>query len=108
MRWTLDLLRRQIALSSPGSPRLLLLLHRYHLILVALRLHLIPIIVDPQIFNLQLQHLDLVLQPAVLHLLFHISVICSSQFTEKLISVGLELLKADGLSWHLAAVAEVS
>jgi hypothetical protein len=97
-------------LRRPRRPRLLLLLECVDLVLVALRLHLVPVVVDAQVLDLQLQHLDLVLEPPVLHLLLHVPVIGTPQLTKELIGVLLQFLQPDRVSGalHLAAGAELA
>ena len=88
---------RETHLTSTGCPRLLLSLLD-HLVLVVLGLHLIPVVVNPQIFDLQWQHLHLVFKAPVLNLLFDVLVICTTQFAEELVSVGLQFLKLNRLA----------
>jgi len=81
---------RESRLPSTGCPRLLLL---DHLILVVLGLHLISVVVNAQILDLQLQHLHLVFKSPILNLLLDVLVVCSAQFVEELVGVCLEFLQ---------------
>ena len=95
---TRDFMGRETHLTSAGRPRLLLSLLCRHLVLVVCCLHLVPVVVNPQILNLQWQHLHLVFKAPILNLLFDILVVSTTQFTEELVGIGLQLLKLHWLA----------
>jgi len=79
-----------------------------HLVLVVLGLNLISVVVNAQILDLQRQYLHLVFKSPILHLLFDVLVIRSTQFAEELVGVCLEFLQPDRLSGchELAAISK--
>lgn len=86
----------------------LLALHHRHLTLEILRLYLITIVVQAQVFNLQVEHMHLIEKLTILHLEMDLPLVGFAQLTKQLLSVSLELLKLsrfghDGL--ELVAVA---
>ena len=93
----MDFLGREITLASTRCPGLLLGFEGVNLVLVALGLHLVAVVMYPQILNLQLQHLHLVLQPPVLHLLLHEAVVGFAELAEELLGILLQLLQSQRL-----------